>query len=208
MTELPIILSPVELADERIVELVQQGDKEQFGVLMARYDRKLVRYGAKFLSDPENITDIVQEIFISAYKNLQSFDTSQRFSPWIYRIAHNAFINSMRKGIRNPLSYIDFFDMDTLVPLSSGGDPERDMERSDDEERQEQERMSKMIEEGLDKISQKYREVLILYYLEELEYQDIADILEIPKSTVGIRLRRGKDALKKAYDKMNMHYDE
>src|SRR6185369_16155577 len=80
-------------SDEQIVEEVQKGDTDAFGVLVERFEPKLLRYGRKFLATEEDIEDIAQDVFLSAYKNIQSVDTSLKFSPWIYRIAHNAFAN-------------------------------------------------------------------------------------------------------------------
>jgi len=188
---------PEMRTDEELAKDVQAGDKEKFGILVERYEEKLLRYGRKFLSRREDIEDIVQDIFISSYKNLQGFDAAQRFSPWIYRIAHNAFVNGLRSKMRNPLS---FFDFDALVSHPIYENPEeKERELSD---------MKEMIERGLDKLSPKYRESLILYYLEELSYQEIADILRIPPSTVGIRIKRAKEALRKVYNELNLHYGE
>ncbi len=83
------------LSDEQLAVLVQNGDKEKFGVLMERYQGKLFRYGKKFLSNEDNIEDVVQDVFIKTYQNIQSFDSTQRFSPWIYRIAHNTYVNAL-----------------------------------------------------------------------------------------------------------------
>jgi len=175
--------------DEEIAALVQRGDHEQFGVLIERYTAKLLRYGNRFLSDRDDIADIVQDVFVRTYQSIQSFDTSLRFSPWIYRIAHNTFVNALRaKGRTTLLS----FDLDTLVaPL--------DLRESSAQE-EDGELMRKAIDEGLSKINPKYKEVLILYYFEELSYTDIADVLHVPISTVGIRLLRAKKELKKHID--------
>ncbi len=184
-------------SDEAVVLEVQHGNKDVFGVLMERYEKKLLRYGRKFLSEKENIEDIVQEVFIKAYQNIQSFDTSQKFSPWIYRIAHNTFINALKKKSRNPL-YL--FDFDTLLyhPI---------YENPDDKEKDQQE-MRVMVDKGLDGLSQKYKEIIILHYLEELSYKEIADVLRIPIGTVGIRLKRAKDALKKVYETLGLNYEQ
>ena len=186
-----------DLTDEQLAVLVQGGDKEKFGLLMARYESKLFRYGRKFLSNPDNIEDVVQEVFIKTYQNIKSFDASQRFSPWIYRIAHNTFVNALRKNSRGPL-YI--FDFDTLISHPVYEDPAV-FER-------EQAEIKKMIDKGLEELSSNYREILILYYLEEQSYKEIADILHIPIGTVGIRLKRAKDALKKVYDKLGLSHEQ
>jgi RNA polymerase sigma-70 factor (ECF subfamily) len=64
-----------------------------------------------------------------------------------------------------------------------------------------------MIDRGMDKLSSSYREILILYYLEELSYREIADVLRVPIGTVGIRLKRARDALKKVYKELGVHYE-
>ncbi|HEV8677401.1 MAG TPA: RNA polymerase sigma factor [Candidatus Paceibacterota bacterium] len=180
------------MTDEDAARLVQKGDRERFGILVERYEEKLLRYGRKFLSRSEDIEDIVQEVFMSCYQNLQSFDTTQKFSPWIYRIAHNAFVNGLRKQKRSPLVFVDF---DALLAHPVYEDPVP-LER-------EQTEVKKMIEKCLDTLSPKYREVLALYYLEELSYKEISDIIQVPTGTVGIRIKRAKEALKTAYEELN-----
>ncbi len=183
------------ITDEELARAVQGGDKDAFGTLVERYEEKLLRYGRKFLPTPEDIEDIVQDVFMSTYQNIRSFDASQKFSSWVYRIAHNAFVNALKKHSRNPLVLVDF---DTLVSHPVYEDP-AGAER-------EQREMKAMVEKGLGELPDKYREVLLLYYLEEIPYKEIADILEVPVSTVGIRLKRGKEALKKIYDRMDITY--
>lgn len=171
--------------DEACAVRAQQGDQVSFGALVDRYQAKLLRYGRKFLSAQEDIEDIVQDVFVSAYQNIRSFDASQRFSPWIYRIAHNAFIDTLKKRTRSPFVFMDF---DALISYSV---PDESVDRERD-----QKEMRKMIEQGLDRLSPKYREVLIFYYLEELSYKEIADILRIPLGTVSVRVKRAKDELR------------
>lgn len=173
--------------DEKIASRVQAGDTEIFGVLVDRYEAKLLRYGRKFLARQEDIQDIVQDVFVSTYQNMQSFDTSQKFSPWIYRIAHNAFVNGLRRKERAPLISIDF---DTLVSHAIYEDPA--------ESEREQKDMRILIDKGLQNLSPKYREVLVLHYFEEMSYKDMADVLQVPKGTIGVRLKRAKEALKAA----------
>ncbi len=186
-----------EATDEELAIRVQAGDKAAFASIMERFEGKLLRYGNKFLAEREDVVDIVQEVFISVYQNIKSFDVSQKFSPWIYRIAHNAFVNGLKKKSRNPFVMLDF---DALLSHTVSEDPLRG--------EREQEEVHKMIDVGLDQISAKYKEILILYYLEELPYKEIADILEVPTGTVGIRIKRAKEALKKVYEKMQFQYGE
>jgi RNA polymerase sigma-70 factor (ECF subfamily) len=175
-------------SDESIARKVQGGDSEAFGTLVVRYEEKLLRYGRRFLSTAEDIEDAVQDVFIRAYQNIQSFDTSQRFSPWIYRIAHNSFVNVLRSHTRQPYT---LFAFDSFVPHFAY--------ETEQQSGFEKEEITQMLEKNLKNLSPKYREVLVLHYFEDMAYKDIADVLSIPIGTVGIRMKRAKEALKKSY---------
>jgi RNA polymerase sigma-70 factor (ECF subfamily) len=178
--------------DEEIALQVRQGDVQSFGILVERYEAKISRYAKRFLFGYDDAADVVQEVFMKAYTNLQSFDAARSFSPWLYRIAHNEFINAIRKKGREPLS---FFDPDTLFPHPA--DP-----RQADYDLKEQE-LREMLEQCLKQLNPKYREPLVLYFFEEMDYQQIAEILRIPVSTVGVRLLRGRKAIQSMYKKLH-----
>ncbi len=172
--------------DEEIASLIQADKIELFGVLMERYEGKMKRYAAKFISNQEDINDVVQDVFLKAYENIQSFDVKRRFSPWLYRIAHNELVNSLRK--REKRKVLPLLDLDTFVPHNVKQDnPEQEVEKGE---------IKKFVQEGLEKLEFKYREPVFLYYFEELSYKEIADIMEIPVSTVGIRIKRAKEKMK------------
>lgn len=181
--------------DEQLAVLVQRGDKEKFGILMGRYEQKLSRYGKKFLFSQNNVEDLVQEVFIKAYQNIQSFDPSQKFSPWVYRIGHNLFINELKKKMRNPLY---FFDFDSFIPHPVYEDPAADEHDAKE--------VALLLKKGLKQLPPHYREIIILYYLEGLSYKEIADVLRIPPGTVGIRIKRAKDRLKKILPKDSIEF--
>lgn len=174
-------------SDEEIVRQVQQGDRESFGILVERYEDKITRYGRKFLSRSSDIQDLVQEIFVKAYVNIQSVDTSKKFSSWLYRVAHNEFVNALKKKKREPFL---FFDVDELFPHPVA--PQTADRKAFQNE------LEHALHACLEKLHPKYKEPLVLYYFEELSYQEISDILHIPIATVGVRLGRGRALLKEA----------
>lgn len=180
-----------EQTDEEIASIVQSGKIEPFSILVERYEAKMKRYARKFLSDSEDINDIVQEIFLKTYKNIQSFDAKRKFSSWIYRIAHNEFVNALKKKKKKFLSLS--FDLDVFLPHSI-----KDYGLNEEINRRE---IAKMINGCLDRLEPKYREPIILYYFEELSYKEIADVMQTPISTVGIRIKRAKEKLKSIYEK-------
>lgn len=180
----------IDTTDEVLAKHVQGGDTAAFETLIQRYEAKLLRYGRRFLFNYEDVEDAVQEVFIKTYTNIQSFTVSRKFSSWIYRIAHNTFINLIKKKGREP---VNFFDPDMIMSHVVADDrTQEELSRKDDRA---------MLEGCLSKLDVKYREVLILYYFEERNYKEIADILHLPASTVGVRLKRGKKAMKGIYDR-------
>ena len=172
--------------DEDIVLLVIQGDKELFGILIDRYEDKLTRYVKRFTQQTDDVSDIIQIVFIKAYTNLQSFDRSRSFNSWIYRIAHNESVTHLKKRGGEKVSFIDF---DTFLPhpFAKETADKKTLNRETKE----------LLETSLASIPLKYREVLVLYYYDELSYQEIADVLHIPIATVGVRIKRGKESLEK-----------
>lgn len=175
----------INKTDEEIIKLIQKGDADKFGLIVERYEDKLKRYARRFLYNAEDGEDLVQDIFIKAYTNLNSFDATRKFSPWIYRIAHNEFVSFLRK---RRLDEFPFFDPDTLFPHPVAQE-KSDKLVLDDEQKE-------LVESSLKSLPAKYRELVILYYFEDFDYKSISDILKIPVSTVGVRLKRAKDKLK------------
>jgi RNA polymerase sigma-70 factor (ECF subfamily) len=171
-----------ELTDEQLALQVQQGKQAAFVLLYDHFQPKILQYGRRFLYKYEDVEDAAQEVFIKAYTNIQSYDITRKFSTWIYRVAHNTFIDIIRKKGKEPVSFLDF---DTLVSL-----PVREKKGL------EEKIMIKMETEEVQKLVAglpvKYREVLVLFYYEEKDYMEIAEILHIPTATVGVRLRRAR----------------
>jgi RNA polymerase sigma-70 factor (ECF subfamily) len=178
-----------QTTDEEAVKRVQGGDVESFGVLVERYEARLLRYAKRFFLGSEDVKDVVQDTFVKAYQNIQSFDATKRFSPWIYRIAHNEFVNVLRS--RSGKETVSFFDLDVVLPpLFAKEDPEREMEQKE---------LRELMDRKLSTLNAKYREPLVLYYYEDMDYKEIADILKIPVATVGVRLNRGRAMLEKEF---------
>lgn len=175
----------MEFSDEQIAERVQKGDTESFGILVERYQQKLIRYGSRMLFNKSDLEDIVQEVFIKAFRNFQSFDTSRKFSTWIYRIAHNEFINHGKKFSRQ---ITDYFDLEVLLPHKPA-----DKNLADEFDKNQQ---KTVLENSLSELDAKYAEPLVLYYLEGLDYKEIAEVLHLPIGTVGVRIKRAKEQLK------------
>lgn len=183
------------MTDEQIAELVQNGNADAFGDLISRFEAKLKRYARKFLNYEHEIDDLVQDVFIKAYTNIQSFNTELKFSPWIYRIAHNTFVNELKRKSKGGFQ---FFDADTILPhLPSDETADGDILDAE---------IQAEIDSLIENLSPKYREVIVLHYFEHLSYQEISEILKIPITTIGVRMTRARKKMREDYErKQNNH---
>jgi RNA polymerase sigma-70 factor, ECF subfamily len=180
-------------SDEEIVKNTLV-DPNQYGLLMERYEQKLKRYIIRLgIRIPDDQLDVLQEIFIKAYRNLNGFDTSLSFSSWIYRIAHNEAISFYRKKNVRPEGHLVGDGEEILEFLASGQEgPEVKFDKAINAEE---------VVRALALIDEKYREPIILRFFEHKEYDEISDILEIPIGSVGTLLHRGKKQLASALNK-------
>jgi len=170
-----------ELSDEALVELIRTVDKEKYAELLARYQPRLLRYAHYLVHDDDIAADVVQETFIKAYINLNGFDTRKKLSSWIYRIAHNVALNKIQSGKKSvPLLFAESLD--------SGVDLEESLMNAEE---------IAQMQDCLTQLPIEYREPIVLFAIEGYSYQEISDILRVPISTIGTRIRRAKAQLKR-----------
>lgn len=180
------------VSDEELVRL-SLDNKENFYFLMKRYEKKLLRYIHRITDiTQQESEDILQDIFIKVFCNLNGFKLHLRFSNWIYRITRNEIINSFYKKQSRSQDLHLKLDNDDICQLSrfidDSGDPDQVLIL--------REKAAK-IRELLKKLPVKYREVLILRYLEEKKYDEISDILQKPPGSVASLINRAKLRFKK-----------
>lgn len=173
-----------ERGDGEIIESVLAGNQNDFEDLIKRYQGMLYAYLYRFLfNNAENAKDVLQNVFMKAYKNLGSVDVSKPLKPWLYRIAHNEAVNFIRAHKRKGELQLEDEDWDRFSAS----------ETSELEEKEKLEYLKKVI----DGLKTKYREVLLLHYFEEKSYQEISDIMKHPKSTIGVLINRAKKQILK-----------
>ncbi|OHA59047.1 MAG: hypothetical protein A2370_00810 [Candidatus Vogelbacteria bacterium RIFOXYB1_FULL_42_16] len=172
--------------DEDLIPLVL-ANSEVFGVIIDRYNEALARYIRRLTRvDEDEIKDILQEIFIKIYRNLNDFDHSLKFSSWIYRIAHNQVIDYWRRSRSRPMTAVDPDD-GFWSSLADELDLEKEIGRQE---------FGSQVRLLIDELSGDYRAVIILRFLEEKDYQEISDIMKKPLGTVATLINRAKKKLK------------
>lgn len=169
--------------DSELVAMILE-NSELFGILVRRYEEKIFRYLMRiFFMPKEDAEDILQSIFLKVYRNLNDFDRDLKFSSWVYRIAHNEAISHFRKKKIRPHT-VSIDDSPSLVKhITSGENITCDLEKNCTKEE---------IAKVLECLDEKYREVLVLKFLEDKDYQEISDILERPMGTVATLISRAK----------------
>lgn len=183
------------LSDSDVVVATLKGDEDSFRILVERYEAKLMRYASYILKDYDMASDVVQETFIKSYINLRSYKIGKPFSPWIYRILHNLAMNVIKANKKTcALGAIDEMGDNFLVKFDADKVIDKRL-------------LDSKVKKCLSEINIKYKEVLLLSFFENLKYEEISDILHIPTSTVGVRIRRGKEALRIVCQKEGVDYE-
>ncbi|EKD23568.1 MAG: hypothetical protein ACD_81C00218G0012 [uncultured bacterium] len=176
-----------EKSDTELVALTLQ-DRNVYAYLIRRYEIPLVRYVRRISGySDDDIADILQDAFIGAYRNLNDFDTSLKFSSWIYRIVHNETISHHRKRQTRPQTVFVEEGSDLFESLASEVDVPRDVDQA---------LVAQRIRAILDTMDAKYRDVLVLKFLEDKDYREISDILQKPMGTVATLINRAKKQFK------------
>jgi len=181
----------IKKTDEQLVVLALK-DQEYYLCLMKRYEDKLFNYILKISNiSKEEAEDILQEVFIKVYQNLNDYDSNSKFSSWIYRIAHNATISAFRKKDVRPQS-VPWDNEELINILKSTSNIEKDIIRQ---------LTYKHILNIIDRLPFKYKEVLILKFAENKDYREISDILRKPMGTIATLINRAKKSLNQELDK-------
>ncbi len=168
--------------DGYLLTLVQGGSREAFDRLVRRWTPKLVRYATRVLGRPELARDIVQETWVAAIRGLKKLDDPSRFQPWIYSVAYRKCIDGIRFN-RRQRRLIESAGHEALA--ASAGDHNR----ADHDDQSD-------LSAAISQLSQEQRDVVHLFYGEDLSIDDIASVLGIPAGTVKSRLHHARESLK------------
>lgn len=175
--------------DLRLVESCQQGRMECFAELVERYRTRIYNMAYRMVHSREEAEDITQEAFLNVYRALGSFK-GERFSPWIYKIASNLCLDYLRRR-RPPMVSLD-------APVGPEGDMQREVadETALPEEEALADALGSDVQRAIDSLPEKYRTVAVLRHIEDLAYEEIAEILSLPLGTVKTRLFRAREILR------------
>lgn len=187
----------MEETDLNLVKRARNGDRDAFGELMERYQRKIFGLCYGMVRNKDDAMDLVQETFVKVYKNLGRFEGQSSFYTWTYRIATNCCIDFLRKAKRNrTVDYDDAIARDEddavdggmLLPSRLGVNPSKVYGRRE---------LMEKIEEALQSLSENHRQAILLREVEGLSYQEMAEVMEISIGTVMSRLHHARKNMQK-----------
>ncbi len=183
-------------SDEILIEAVKKGDCDAFGPIIERYKMALYKVMYRMVLNRDDAEDLVEEAFIKAYRSINKFQTDRPFFSWLRRIGVNNAINFLkreRKGNIAPLEYVE-------KTLPNG--------RNDPVRMTREKMIRERINAALTRLPQEARIILSLKVEEDLSYEEIGNILNIPKGTVMSRLARARQKLKRIFEDMEVQNHE
>lgn len=173
--------------DKEWVSQVLQGNKQAYAHLINKYKDKVYAILFRMVHQPQDAQDLTQECFIKAYNYLRSYDPTRNFSSWLYRIAINHCIDAKRFKLKKHQNIVE---IDENL-LSDGKSPESIYLKKE---------FASELRFLIDRLPEMYRIVLLLRYVDDLSYQEMSEILEVPVSSIQVRLHRAKQKLRQYFD--------
>lgn len=176
--------------DIALVQRVQNGDKQAFNLLVQKYQYRIKHLVSRFIKDPVEQEDIVQESFIKAYRAISRFRGDSAFYTWLYRISVNTAKNYLVSSARRPPA--QDVDMDDVVH-TRGGDGLVEINAPD--KILENDQLVQAVKDSISSLPEELKEAIQLRELEGLSYEDIAEVMECPIGTVRSRIFRAREAI-------------
>lgn len=189
---LAVILS--DPSDEELVERFQRGDRACFGMLVDRYQDRVYGLCLRMLGNPAEAEEVAQEVFLALFKSLDRFRGDARLSTWVYRVSLNHCRNHHHYRRRRGHGLHEALDApvggDSEGPRREVADSGRGADATADATEAE-----RLVREGLAALDEDHRQIIILRDIQDLDYDEIAELLELPRGTVKSRLHRARAEL-------------
>ena len=179
-----------DTGDIALVRRVQKGDKAAFDALVLKYQHKVLKLVQRYVRDPAEAEDVVQDAFIKAYRALPAFRGDSAFYTWLYRIAINTAKNALVSAGRRPAT----FDLDAQD--ATGADLQARMKDTDTPERLLlTDEIRSIVNRAIDNLPEDLRTAIVLREIEGLSYEEIAGSMSCPVGTVRSRIFRAREAI-------------
>ena len=180
------------VTDGELVRAAISGREDVFEELVRRYQRPIAAYVYRLVGDYDAALDLTQEVFIKVYNSLERYRSEFKFSTWIYRIAHNAAVDYLR---RQPARFAQELEQDAPDGLSRFERPLASETLTPEQQSERAERRAE-IEEVVQSLTPAYRELIVLRHGHDLNYDEIAEVTGLPLGTVKNRIFRAREVMR------------
>ncbi len=179
--------------EDALVSALSQGSEDAYEILIQRYQQPVYSLVCRLVNDATDAPDIVQEVFLKVFRNVGSFRGNSSLKTWIYRIAVNEAYNHRRWFCRHQRQEVSLAAEEGAPSYAEGvTDPGRSpFDQAADRETR------ALVEQALEKLNPNFRAAVVLRDIEDLNYEDIATVLDVSLGTVKSRIMRGREALRK-----------
>ena len=173
--------------ETELLEQARKGDSQAFGALVERYQRRVVGVAQAVVHNQDDAIELAQETFVRAYENLSKFESRSSFSTWLYRIAANLSIDFRRREGRHQVLRGEDAETEINRLPSPRGDSYQESVRTE---------LNKRINGALEQLTPEHRAVILLREVEGLSYDEISDMLQVPRGTVMSRLHYARSHMR------------
>jgi RNA polymerase sigma-70 factor, ECF subfamily len=173
--------------ETELLRRAQKGDPQAFGALVERYQRRVVGVAFAVVHNQDDALELAQETFVRAFENISKFESRSSFSTWLYRIAANLAIDFRRREGRHTILRGEDAENEIQRLPSTHGDSFVEASRGE---------LSKRISDALGELTPEHRAVILLREVEGLSYDEISEVLQVPRGTVMSRLHYARGHLR------------
>jgi RNA polymerase sigma-70 factor, ECF subfamily len=183
----------LDAEEQELVERLKRRDEAAFNAFVLRYQDRVFRILLRMLGDRAEAEDLAQEVFISIFKAIDSFRGDSQLSTWVYRVASNHCRNRLKYLARRRQKLMDDFDEEHVAAVQGTLSPDR---QGTPDRLLEARQTESLLEEGLARLDDEQRELVVLREVEHLSYEEIMAITGLPEGTVKSRLHRARSSLR------------
>jgi RNA polymerase sigma factor (sigma-70 family) len=181
-------MTETEIAEYQIISEILNGNKEQYAVLMRKYNQRLYRVGKGYINDEAEIEDIMQDAYVKGFQNLDKFEKRSQFGTWITRILINECLQRLKK-MNKKASFENNEENTIVMNITDHQNPETKTLNKE---------LKKVLEQNIESLPEKYKIVFLMREVEQMSIEETSQVLDLSVANVKIRLNRAKTMLRES----------
>ncbi len=190
--------------EKRIIERCQRGDRAAFNDLVLKYEKQVYNLAYRLTGNYDDANDVASDAFLRVFNSIGKFRGDSAFSTWLYRIVTNVFLDRRKRRLTHP-----HVSLEAEMTLEEGDLPRQIEDPAPGPEVEAEKReLRRVLQAAINELPEFQRVIITLYHLQELPYDEISEILQMPLGTVKSRLNRARKALRERLASQKELYGE